>query len=554
MMTSKEPSRAETLAPWLAGALFALPVLIARYPPMADLPLHEASVGLLRHWGDPIFAPPSLYFVNLGHSNQLFSFLLFVVSLVTPIGWASKIVVASSLLALPVAAAHFAQHLNAPRWTALLVAPVGLGWLFFWGLVQNIIGLVALLAVLPAIDRFARRPTGRGVIVMCGAMVLLHFAHQAMQIVACAALVLCSIGTPLRLRPWLLRAAPAAFCGLLVYAASVYAWRFAGPMHRATVSFEWAPLWYKLGSIPGILFAGYEPYIRNLVMLLALTPLTLFVISRVRHRDRSERTLGQRIHELRFELLALTLFGIFLVAPSSIRSTTLVYHRFLPPAWAVLAVCSAAGTSAVARPVARALCAAVPVASILIAWPSFVDSNHEYSDLDVLMPAIRPGQAIIALDLGPSPPYRLWGPMVASGHVVATKGGRSLFDYSQSPVSPVSQKPEKEWAEPLNRMQKHPYALRPGWDFTRFRYLLANTPSSTLAAGVALALRDDAVLIASKGDWYLFESRLPLVAIDADDAPLPTPHPPTLKKRLEIVVQEIEQIQNNGALADAPPQ
>jgi len=36
--------RLERAIPWLAGLLLALPVLVARYPPMNDLPLHEGMV------------------------------------------------------------------------------------------------------------------------------------------------------------------------------------------------------------------------------------------------------------------------------------------------------------------------------------------------------------------------------------------------------------------------------------------------------------------------------------------------------------------------------
>ncbi|MFI5377332.1 MAG: hypothetical protein ACHQ8D_22050 [Candidatus Rokuibacteriota bacterium] len=541
--------RLERLAPWLGGLLLALPVLVAKYPPMADLPLHEASVGLLRHWGDPRFAPPTLYFLNLGHSNQLFSLLVLVLSFAFPIGWASKIVVAGSLVGLPVAAARFADHVGAPRWTALLVAPVGLGWLFFWGLVQNILGLVALLALLPSIDRFAARPTAKGALWMCGAMVLFHFAHQAMQLVALMAVVLCSLGAPLRdAKGMALRAAPVLFCGAVVYAASVYAWHFAGPLHRATMQFRWTSLPYKLETISGVLFAGYETYVRHLMLLLASVPLVLFAIERVRSRPmEGGLPWAARMREWRFELLALALLSLYLAAPSTIKSTTLVYHRFLPPAWAILAVAGASRTARVAAFLPRALCATLPLASLLIAWPTFVDSNQVYSDLEVLMPKIEPGSAVMALNLGPDQPNRLWSPMVAAGHVVAVKGGRSLFDYTQSPVSPVSQRPEKIWVEPLARLELHPLRMRPGWDLTRFRYFLLATPRPTRAAAVTLALRDEATLIGSQGDWYLFESRLPLVPIDADDAPLPTPRPPTLRAKANEILHEARELVDEPA-------
>src|SRR5258708_7345197 len=105
-------SRAERWAPYVVGVLFAIPVLLAKYPPMDDMPLHEASIGLWRHWSDPQFAPRGLYYLNLGHANQLFSFLVYVLSFLVPIGSASKIVVAASLFAFPVAAGHFADHIE----------------------------------------------------------------------------------------------------------------------------------------------------------------------------------------------------------------------------------------------------------------------------------------------------------------------------------------------------------------------------------------------------------------------------------------------------------
>jgi hypothetical protein len=308
---------------------------------------------------------------------------------------------------------------------------------------------------------------------------------------------------------------------------------------------------YKLATIPGVLFAGYEPYVRHLIMALAVLPLVFFVVERVRRRDRGDaRSFAERVHGWRFELLALVLVGLYLAAPSTIQSTTLVYHRFLPPAWGVLAITAATRTRTVGT-FPRALCAVLPVASLLVSWPTFVDSNQQYSQLEALLPRIERGSAVMALNLE-SPANRLWGPMVMMGHVVAVRGGRSLFDYTQSPTSPVSQYPSKQWPEPISRMEMHPYDMRPDWDFTRFRYLLLSTPKQTIGAALTLALRDDAVLIGAVGDLYLFESRLPLVPIDTDNMPLPTPHPPSLRKKLENVARELDQIEHAGLVAPDP--
>jgi len=507
---------------------------------MADLPLHEACVGLLRHWGDPLFAPSAVYFVNLGHANQLFSWLVLIVSYALPIAWATKAVVALSLIGLPLAAAHFAAHVAAPRWTALLVAPLGFGWLFFWGLIQNIVGIVALLALLPLIDRFASKPTGRGTLAVCGAMLLLHFAHEAMELVACAAILCCSIDASYSLKSAVTRTLPLVFCAGIVYLANRYAWHFASARHWATSPFVLYPLDHKLFSVPGVLYGGFEPYVRDLMFLLGGCPLVMFLIGRIRRVGAPVNSLVNRVRSWRFEVLALLLLGIYFAGPANIRSTTLVYHRFLPPAWAILSVSLAAGLRNVMRPLPVLLCAAMPVASLLIVWPTFVDSHRMYSDLDSLLPHMARGTAVLAINFGPDPPHRLWSPSVAGGYVVAEHGGRSVHDYTQSPVSIVAQRPGKEWLEPLLRLEGHLGDIRPAWDFTRFRYLILATTKPSIALTVSMAVRDYARLISSKGDWYLFESKLPLVAIDANDAPLPTPHPKTLRFLMKQVAKDLE--------------
>jgi len=510
---------------------------------MDDLPLHEAAVGLLRHWSDPQFAPRSLYYVNLGHSNQLFSFLTLALSFLVPIGLASKLVVAASVFVLPLAAARFADHVDAPRWTILLAAPVGcLGWLFFWGLIQNIIGLVILLALLPAIDRFASQPTGRGAAWMCAAMFLLHFAHQAMQLIALAALVIFSVGTGAatgsQARRIALRTIPACFCAALGYAAAQYSWHLSGPRHRAATLALYS-LQHKLESLSGVLFGGHEPYVRNLMLVAAMAPVAFLLKDRWAARPRHRRTLAERVHARRFDFLALFLLLAYLVAPANLKSATLVYHRFLPPAWCIFVICAGMGTRATMRLPVRILCGVVPVASLLVSWPAFADSNRVYSDLEPLLDRIDIGSTVLTLNLGPQEPFRLWSPVDAAGHVTASRGGRALFDYTLSPISPVTQRGDKQWVKPIDRLDGNPFGLRPDWDLRRFRYLLVNTSWPGLATVVAMAIKQEASLKAQSGGWYLFESLLPQVPFDSDDADLPEPRPVTLRHNLRDVARDL---------------
>jgi hypothetical protein len=276
------------------------------------------------------------------------------------------------------------------------------------------------------------------------------------------------------------------------------------------------------------------------MLVLALGGVVLLAVSPSRFEETSPpASLGARLHAWRFLILGLLLFGVYLVAPANVQSTTLVYHRFLQPAWAIVAVAASAGVSAT-RAVARVVCAVTPLAPLLVTWPAFADSHRVYSDLDAIVDRIAIGSTVICMNLGPDPSYRLWNPAVAQGHVVAMRGGRSLFDYSQSPTSPVTQRPERQWPETLARLEAQPYNLIPDWDFRHFRYLLISTTQLGLGRAVAMAIENDARLIAQKGTWFLFESTLPVTPTDGPDWPLVKYEGPPLLKKLDDVAKALQ--------------
>ena len=171
------------IAAWVAGALLAAPVLAFRYPPMGDLPMHEALVALVRRLGDASFAPAGLYELNLGPPNQLFHLVAAALALVVPTDLACKLVVAAAVAATPVAGARLASHLGTSAWSGLLVAPLALGFAFRWGLVGNVVALPILLASLPALDRYTKEPDARRAAVACLLAVLLYLAHESAIVV-----------------------------------------------------------------------------------------------------------------------------------------------------------------------------------------------------------------------------------------------------------------------------------------------------------------------------------------------------------------------------------
>ena len=195
-------------APTIAGVALAAPTLLARFPPMTDLPLHDAVIGMLRHLHDPAYFPPDLYRLNLGHPNQLFHLSAWAFSYLFGVDGGCKVVIALAQVGILVGGARLAHHLGRSPWAALLLAPLALGWSYFWGLVANLVGFALLLFALPTLDRAVSHPSARGFLRSSLWMVALYLAHESVMVVACSAVLVFTLGQPLRRGATALRLAP----------------------------------------------------------------------------------------------------------------------------------------------------------------------------------------------------------------------------------------------------------------------------------------------------------------------------------------------------------
>jgi hypothetical protein len=528
------PTRAERIAPWAAGLILALPTFLVHFPPMGDLPLHEAAVGLLKHWGDPGFVPSNVYTLNLGQPNQVFYFLILALSYVVPIGTASSLLVALTVTLLPRAAAHLADHLGATRWATLLVAPIGLGWMYFWGLLANLMGLTAFLFALPALDRFVARPTGRGFGTVTAWLVLLHFVHDLSAVAAALSIVVLTICGWRGWRENAVRLAPALLLGLLALLARLLEER-QGNAGQGVVAMP--TLFERIRMLPDSVFGGVG-WVSAILLALAAVPLTLFALERRAGATEVEPSEPAR-QRFRFEILGATFLLIYFVAPATINWTgnpwtgiSQVNQRFVPIAWSLFALARAPRSSAAtAWRLPRILAAILPLAPVLVTWPEFLAANRTYRDLDLVLAHMERGSSHVVLALGPTSPDALFTPAVVGGHIVATIGGRALFDYTRSPTAPVIQRREAHWDEVLARVEGHPYNFIPAHDLQLFRYVLLHSSDPGLRELARLALEPDAQTVFRAGDFTLLESTLPRLPLDAREPPFPLPHPPSLDER-----------------------
>lgn len=536
--------RFDRAAPWIAGLVLATPVLVAFYPPMTDLPFHEAAIGLLRHLDDPAFVPPGLYVRNLGEPNQLFHMVGWALSYVMSTRWAVKLLVAAAVLALPVTGARFARHVGASPVAALLVAPMALGWLFSWGLITNLIGLSALLATLPIAEGLNRDPSRRRVLEACGAVLLLYSAHEAMMFVfAAVVLGLCVLrpGSP---RAAAVQLVPFGFALAVTFGQFRLQKRFTTPM-VAAVPTTWQPLGKKLKEVGNIVMPATLGSVQLLMVALFALALGLLFWLRARER-RAERStapvegnLGrfERVRAAarvyRWEIVAVCGLAAYFAFPSTLHGATLVYERWFPPAFAILVLIAAPRElEGPTGRIARLAAAALPAAALVWTLPSFVDSDREYSSLAPLMAKVAPGSAVAAIDLGPWDPSRTFSLGPAVGRIMATRGGRLAYAFTDSAVSPVVLPRRYQWTESLVRVGPDSIRFMPAHDFKRFRYVLLRAADPGLKWMASYALASEATLVDEVGEWALFESKLDLVPLTSRDVPLETPTPETLRQRL----------------------
>lgn len=520
--------RIERLAPWLAGLLLAAPILLYRYPPMGDLPMHEALVALLRHRNDPAWAPPGMYFVVAPQANQLFHFLAYALSFVFGTELACKIVVAGTILLTPVGMARLLARLRVSQWPALLVCPIVCGWMFRWGLVANLLGFALFVFSLPLLERLAKRASRRSVASTALAASLIFFAHESSALIFAMVAGYFAVVRGGGLRAIAARSTPVlATLILAVVQLRVSAGLTGANMQSIGNDYGLDPL-ERLQILPGAVFGGFDS---TRLALIAAVWLVALVANAVAKGRPSSRELAVRVAlwRHRYPVLAAVFFFMFLGFPMSLAGTTLLAHRFLPAAGVFLIAASAPRSSSIVRAL---LVTAVPIAMFGIEMKSFIEADRRFRDLDEVLLHLPNNVAVAQLDLTPMPPSVV-GPIPgAASRALSEHGGRMLFALTDMPPNPIYIRRELQWNEPILRLSNSPYAFMPAHDARRFSYLLARGARPKYRALAALALGPEEELVASKGEWDLFRSTLPVDPIDSPDRPLPSPPPETLADRV----------------------
>ena len=538
--TWREQPRDEMLAPLLVGLALALPTVISRFPPMTDLPLHDAVVGMMRHLHDPAYFPQDLYHLNLGHPNQLFHVSAWALSFLFGVDGGCKAVIALSQLGIILGGARLARHLGRSQWTALLLSPLAIGWSFFWGLVANLVGFALLLYSLPTLDRRTERPSLSGAAVCSLWMLLLYFAHESVMVVACSAVLVFTFGQPLRWKETTLRLAPIVFALVVFFAQALVQVKMVGEAKAGAGSFEFRGLAANIHSVPTTLTGSLDPVSRTALFSLAVLGILVFASERWRaHGEPVPRQLAPFVFRYRFELIALGNAIAFFVMPFGFAGGTMFNHRFYHPAYALLAL-SIAPLRVRWKPslLARIIAVTLPLGILFIDWPQFLEADRLGKELDVLTPQIAQGSSVMFLEADPPGGTRIFSSATSAARVLGQRGGRIDFSMTASNIAPVQFDDGLAWNEAMGRISMSSLDVRPDHDLRMFRYILLHSRDPNLAVLAFSALKPEARFVDMHGEWMLLESTLPRIALDAPEPPMPTPLPPSFRTRLRAVLKQ----------------
>ncbi|MEE8526180.1 MAG: hypothetical protein V3T72_19760, partial [Thermoanaerobaculia bacterium] len=234
------------------AVLSLLPLLVAKYPPMVDLPQHAAQIRL---WQD-LDQHADTHKLNL-LTPYLGTYLAgrFFAELM-PILPAMKVLVALLILALPLALLHLLARTGGDRWWALLGFPLSYSFCFYWGLLNFMaaapLGIVLVTLALDPGRSCGRQRLGSELALAVLALALLS-THGLVCAFALLAAGLATVTAAPSLRTAILRQLP------FLPAAAAGVWWFAATRSveaQASKPFSWDFRWSRFAELPGTLLGG----------------------------------------------------------------------------------------------------------------------------------------------------------------------------------------------------------------------------------------------------------------------------------------------------------
>lgn len=543
--------------PLAFGLLLALPTLLAYYPPATDLPYHEGMVGLLRHYGDAGVYPPGVYRINLGHPNQLFHGAAAVLSFVVSTRWAVKLVIAAAQVLLLTGVGRTATHFRRSPWLALLAAPIGLGWFYYWGLMTSLVGFAVFFHAVPSLDRHSHGAGHRAWAVPLAWFVLAYFAHETAMFLSVAAYALFAVVHAPSLRA-LARASVPAWGMALLAVVHVKLSSKLFPEGAVIAAADFPAIGHRLRLFADSIFGSHEPVASHGLLATLAGVLALVTRDGLRQRrpwTRASTEIGSlvRLQALarahRVSVLGVACFTAYFALPFNWNGGTFLYERCLMPGLLFLGLGLAPRGARALHALTRAMLAALVVAVLLVGAPQFAEATRLHRSLDRLLAPVTRGSsvALVRWDRGYDPMERCFSTGAAVARTAATVGGRAMYDLTISPIAPVIMHQDRRWARFDARVHSDTRQIRPAVDLHRYRYLVVQSRDPSTHMILRVLLRPWARYVAHDGEWMLLESTIEPWSLAEGEGPV------TAEERGAKSVVEIFEASVPGGRADDQP-
>lgn len=302
--------------------LSVVPVWVAPYLPLVDIPQHAAQVATLREIleGNPTFT--AAFEINWFTPYLLGYIVLFLVSLVMPIVLATKLVISMALMAFPLMTGLLLRELGADERLKWLAIPGSFSFAFYWGFFVYLVAIPVALGFLVLTVRFERNPTVRRGVGIAAFAIFLFFCHLVAlgfaSLIALTYLLARNLRSPRRLIacavPYTAPVPLIVFWMIRLYdtEASVQT-----PVSFGTLRERLVTLFTQLAGLDGFAFL--------VSLVVVVTVLAVPFLMRYRFSRRPERWLPLFVG-----------VAVYFVFPSYMQNTAFLYQRlavFLIPLW-----------------------------------------------------------------------------------------------------------------------------------------------------------------------------------------------------------------------------
>ncbi len=478
-----------------ASLLATIPVWLASFPPMVDLPEHAAQIALLHNLHTPGFPFANLFWVNWFTPYLLGYMLVYALTPLLGIVTATKFVIAVAVAAVPVVTALLAKETGADRYWALLTIPAMYGFSYSWGFLNFLVATPIGLLFLVMFMRHTRKPSLRSSAYVALFSILLFFSHALTYLLFGAIAGLYALLETGRLRKAVTTAAPVIAAVPLAFVWYLRTMAGAGAKDPVV----WDLSWFSSADphIWGGRISGFFPRLLGLwsplfCVFFGIALVVLPFLAGVR--------LSRRLAV--WAPLAVCV-GVMLFGPTGGHSGWALSQRFAVFALPFFVI--GLNKSPVSRPAWRAVTVFLLLAWITILISVTVRYDAEAKGFKQILAAMQPNQRVLSLMFiqhmkGSPAPVFVHFPAWYS----ATKQGVVDMNFAVFPVALVRYGPAVPTPNPTVS-EWHPDTFQ--WDEWRggtYRYFVVHAP-------VDLGYRlfgwapCPVSLVARSGNWWLYE-------------------------------------------------